>query len=232
MSSTTERAHGSGTEAGARVRRGALSRALVLSAALAFVDAYGLAELSMRKLGAVLGVEAMSLYNHVRSKEDVFDGIVELLWDEVEAAVEPAAGWPDTVRSMAHSVRAVVHRHPAAAPLMVSRNLLPEPALRVFAVQLDRIRRAGRSQERSAEAVRTVFSYALGYAITETGCLGAAPVGGVRCAARVNTDGAAGTMLPADLAAVASTMAECDLDVQFRSGLELIVKGMRAAHRH
>jgi AcrR family transcriptional regulator len=231
MSSTTGPARISDAEAAARVRRGPLSRSLVLSAALTFVDVHGLAELSMRKLGARLGVEAMSLYSYVRSKEDMLDGIVELLWAEVEAAVEPTDDWPDTVRSMANSMRSAVHRHPTAAPLLVSRNLLPAPALRVFAVQLDRIRRGGRSAERSAEAVRTVVAYALGYATTETDCLSATSAGGP-CAARVGADGVAGTELPAELADVAAMMAQCDLDVQFRSGLELIIKGMRAAsHR-
>jgi AcrR family transcriptional regulator len=203
--------------------RGRLSRPVVLSAALAWVDTSGLADLSMRKLGTRLGVEAMSLYNHVGGKEDLLDGIVELLWAEVEAEIAAPADWPDAVRSMANGMRTVVHRHPAAAPLLVSRNLLPEPALRVFAIQLDRLRRGGRSAERSAEAVRTVVSYALGYAITESDCLSATPAG--PCAARTDTQ------LPGELADVAAMMAQCDLDVQFRSGLELIIKGMRAGHR-
>src|SRR6266540_1855700 len=101
-----------------RAARAPLSRQQVLRAALDYVDQHGLEALSMHKLGAELGVKAMSLYKHVADKDDILDGIVDLLWDEIPA--EPAAGdWREAIRQLAAALRDLVHRHPHAAALLV-----------------------------------------------------------------------------------------------------------------
>src|SRR5262249_37003225 len=91
--------------------RPGLTRSRVLQTALASVDEHGRDELSMQRPGAELGVRAMSLYNHVKGKDGLLDGLVELLWSEV-GAESPAsdADWRDTTRALAHSLRDVVHR--------------------------------------------------------------------------------------------------------------------------
>ncbi len=98
-----------------------LSRARVLEAALELIDEHGLDALSMRKLGAALQVEAMSLYNHVSSKEDLLTGVADLLLEMVEI---PSAGgdWRVAVRQLCNAVRQVGVAHPTAFPLLVTQT--------------------------------------------------------------------------------------------------------------
>lgn len=81
--------------------------------------------LSMHKLGAELGVKGMSLYNHIASKDDVLDGVVELLFSEVESAAPARDSWREGFRLFAHALRDVVRRHPNAAPLITSQQVIP-----------------------------------------------------------------------------------------------------------
>ena len=110
-----------GTEA-----RTPLSRERVLRAAVTFADEGGIGSLSMRKLGEVLGVEAMSLYNHVASKDELLDGMVDLVFGEIDL---PAAGapWKTAMRQRAASARQALARHRWAIGLMESRTS-PGPA--------------------------------------------------------------------------------------------------------
>src|SRR5579864_6680848 len=88
-------------------RRVPLSRERVLRAAVTFADGNGIAALSMRKLGEVLGVEAMSLYNHVANKDQLLDGMVDLVFSEIDL---PAGGtdWKTAMRERAISAREVL----------------------------------------------------------------------------------------------------------------------------
>jgi AcrR family transcriptional regulator len=99
--------------------RETLSRERVLQAAAALADEAGIAGLSMRKLGQALGVEAASLYNHVSGKDDLLDGLVELLVSRIAAS--DGADWKAALRADALSLRALFTRHPWAAALMDSR---------------------------------------------------------------------------------------------------------------
>ena len=107
-------------------RRLPLNRDRVLRAALALADAGGLETLTMRKLGRKLGVEAMSLYNHVANKEDIIDGMVDLVFSEIDL---PASGadWKTAMRDRAIAVREALSRHRWAIGLMESRRN-PGPA--------------------------------------------------------------------------------------------------------
>src|SRR4051795_3124842 len=101
--------------------RSPLSRERVLVAAVAFADERGIASLSMRKLGEVLGVEAMSLYNHVANKDQLLDGMVDLDFGEIEL---PAGGvnWKTAMCERAQSARRALRRHPWAIVLMSTRT--------------------------------------------------------------------------------------------------------------
>src|SRR5688572_31459655 len=101
-------------------QRKPLSRERVLRAALKLADDEGLDALSMRNLAQTLKVEAMSLYNHVSNKENILDGLVELVVGEI---VLPAPGgdWRAAMRERAHSAHAVLMQHPWATMLFVSR---------------------------------------------------------------------------------------------------------------
>src|SRR5918995_3233175 len=98
--------------------RGRLDRRSVLEAALGLVDREGLDALTMRRLGAGLDVDPMTVHHHAESKDGLLDGIVELLWEEValpDARVEPIG----MLGTLARSVRVLFRRHPQAAPLVL-----------------------------------------------------------------------------------------------------------------
>src|SRR5215212_9698714 len=102
-----------------------LSRDRILEAALELADQGGIEALSMRKLGQALGFEAMSLYNHVGGKDDLIDGLLDLVLDESELPA-PGGDWDAAVRSSAVSVHAALRRHPwATAALMAPGRLRP-----------------------------------------------------------------------------------------------------------
>lgn len=210
--------------------RPTLNRQRVLEAALAYADRHGLEALSMHKLGDELGVKAMSLYNHVEDKDDVLDGTVELLWSEV-AAESPASGdWQSAMRGLAMSLRALVHRHPHVAPLIMSRQLMPEPALRVCEAYLEVMREGGVPEECAVPFLRTVFAYGIGHALAELSCLPAGPPDGADCddLARLRRVTA---MVPAHvpdhLVRVAlKVCGECDMGEQFEIGLNLMIYGL------
>ncbi|MQA24250.1 MAG: TetR family transcriptional regulator [Micromonosporaceae bacterium] len=201
-----------------------LSRRRILDAALRYIDEHGLDALSMHKLGAELGVKGMSLYNHVANKDDVLDGVVELLWFEVEAAAPVEDDWRQAVRSFAHALRDVVRRHPNAAPLVISQQVMPAPALRVVEAQTAAAVSHGITETRAHGLLRTLTSYALGSAYVEVS-LG---MGGPGCSPSVNDLLRPG--IPEDLAAVAHVFCgQSDPDAQFELGLDLMLRGFASS---
>ena len=119
-----------------------LSRNRVLRAAAAFADENGIEALSMRKLAHAVGVEAMSLYNHVASKEDLLDGMIDLVFSEIELP-SAAEGWKRAMRQRAMSVRTVLARHRWAIGLMESRTSPGPATLRHHNAVLGCLREAG-----------------------------------------------------------------------------------------
>jgi AcrR family transcriptional regulator len=103
------------------VRRLPLTRDAILDAALALLDRHGLAGLSMRRLGAALGVEAMSLYNHVPSKDALLDGLHERILVALEAPPPQARHWQAFARHQAHALHRALLAHPHAIPLFATR---------------------------------------------------------------------------------------------------------------
>ncbi|SEH00103.1 regulatory protein, tetR family [Nonomuraea solani] len=104
--------------------RAALNREKVLDAALALADEEGIDGLTMRRLAKVLGVEAMSLYNHVSNKADLLDGIAERVFAQVERP-DPEAPWPEQVRGVALSMYRVFRRHPVVPLALVTDRSNP-----------------------------------------------------------------------------------------------------------
>src|SRR5919202_1944067 len=100
---------------------GPLTRERVLRAAMALADEHGLDWLSMRKLGQALGVEAMSLYHHVANKEDLVDGMIDLVFAEIQLPWEQD-DWRAGMRRRALSAREVLSRHRWANGRMESRS--------------------------------------------------------------------------------------------------------------
>jgi AcrR family transcriptional regulator len=146
--------------------RAPLTRDLVLNAALGLADQGGLESLSMRKLGQELGVEAMAIYYHFANKDELLDGIVDLVWAEIDA---PVAGdeWRTAMRRRAISVHDVLTRHRWAIGLMESRRN-PGPAnLRHHDAVIGNLRAAGFEMAMVAHAYSLLDGYIYGYALTK-----------------------------------------------------------------
>jgi AcrR family transcriptional regulator len=143
-----------------------LSRERVLRAAIAFADAKGIESLSMRKLGQELGVEAMSLYKHVANKDDMLDGMVDVVFSEIELPSD-GARWRTAMRQRAMSAREALSRHPWAIGLTESR-MKPGPAnLRHHDSVIGCLREAGFSIEMAIHAYSVLDSYIYGFALQE-----------------------------------------------------------------
>jgi AcrR family transcriptional regulator len=143
-----------------------LSRDRVLQAALALADAGGIESLSMRKLGEAVGVEAMSLYNHVPSKGDLLDGLIDLVFAEIELP-DGADGWKPAMRERAISARAALSRHRWAIGLMESRTTPGPATLRHHDAVLGCLRRAGFPVALAGHAYSALDSYIYGFALQE-----------------------------------------------------------------
>src|SRR5436190_13252223 len=128
-----------------------LSRDRILQAALELADEGGIEAVTMRKLGQVLGFEAMSLYNHVANKDDVLNGISALVLAETEPP-SPDGDWDVAIRASAISVHDAFRRHPwAATRLMTAAGALPD-RLRYMDRLLGRLREAGFSADTTYHA--------------------------------------------------------------------------------
>jgi AcrR family transcriptional regulator len=143
-----------------------LTRERILQAALAFADANGIESLSMRKLGEAVGVEAMSLYNHVPSKADLLDGLIDLVFGEIELPVS-SESWQTAMRQRAIAVRAALKRHRWAIGLMESRSSPGPATLRHHDAVLGCLRQAGFPVALAAHAYSVLDGYIYGFALQE-----------------------------------------------------------------
>jgi AcrR family transcriptional regulator len=207
-----------------------LTREKVLRAALEFIDANGLAALSMHKLGAELGVQGMSLYSHVENKDALLDGIVEAMTGESEPPPADGTSWPDSLRHLAAQIRALVQRHPAAASLLVSRQVMTTRQLRQLDGYRGLLTRQGFTEDRAVEVLRTLYGYALGFALVEVnlvagGQCGPWPDDALSRMRRVTE------MVPRDapdhlLRLAMQFCGQCDMGEQFSLGVELMIRGL------
>lgn len=146
--------------------RAPLTRERVLHAALVLADRGGIESLSMRRLGEKLQVEAMSLYNHVADKDDILDGIVDLVFGEI-AVPSRRAGWKAALRQRAISAHEALLRHPWATSLMQSRTKPGPATLRHHNAVLGSLRDAGFSVDMAAHAFSLMDGYIYGFALQQ-----------------------------------------------------------------
>ena len=147
--------------------RGApLTRDQVLRAAVGLADEGGIDALSMRKLGQALGVEAMSLYNHVNGKPDLLDGMIDIVFSEIGLPAE-GGDWKQAMRERAISARQVLGRHRWAIGLMESRQSPGPATFGHHEAVLRCLRAAGFSVELTAHAYSLLDSYIYGFALQE-----------------------------------------------------------------
>ena len=147
-------------------RRTALTRERILRAAISLADRDGIESLSMRKLGEVLAVEAMSLYNHVRNKVDMLDGMVDVVFSEIDLPSSEEE-WQTAMRKRAVSARQVLLRHPWAIGLMESRAAPGPATLRHHDSVLGSLRTAGFSIDMAGHAYSILDGYIYGFTLTE-----------------------------------------------------------------
>jgi AcrR family transcriptional regulator len=147
-------------------RRTPLSRERVVHAAIALADERGAQELTMRKLAQELGVEAMSLYNHVANKDDLLDGMVEVVFGEIEAPT-PGGEWKAELRKRAVSTREALNRHGWAIGEMEGRGTHGPNNLRMREAVLGCLRGAGFSVEMTVHAFSVQDAYIYGFALQQ-----------------------------------------------------------------
>jgi AcrR family transcriptional regulator len=150
----------------ATTQRQPLTRDRILRAALELVDAGGIESLTMRKLGQTLGFEAMSLYNHVANKDDVIDGMLDLVLAESELPA-PGTDWEASIRQSAISVHAALRRHPWATVQLMAPGRIHHARLRYMDSLLGRLREGGFSADTTYHAYHVLDGHIFGFALWE-----------------------------------------------------------------
>ena len=146
-----------------------LTRERILAAAVELADTAGLEAVSMRKVGHELGVEAMSLYNHVANKEDILDGMVEIVMAEIEDACDgfrvptDLVDWKSAIRKRILTARASMLRHPWTPKVLETRTTMSLRMIRYFDSVLGILKEGGFSYDLGHHALHALGSRALGF---------------------------------------------------------------------
>ena len=205
-----------------------LSRERVLRTAVALADERGVGELTMRKLAKELGVEAMSLYNHVANKDDLHDGMIDLVFSEIEP---PAAGgdWKGELRKRAVSTRAALLRHRWAVGEMEGRTSHGPSNLKVHDAVLGCLRAAGFSVEMTVHAMSVQDAYIYGFALQQTDMSSQTPEDFAAVAQRQMAEYADALADYPNLVEVVGghvAKAGYDYEAEFLFGLDVILDGL------
>jgi len=145
-----------------------LSRERVLQAAIDLADEGGIESLSIRKLAQAVGLRPMSLYHYVAGKEDIVNGILDLVVHEFRLA-DSEGEWKEAIRQSAISAHAVLLRHPWACALMMSPGAVSASRLAYMEALLGRLRQAGFSPETTDHAYHALDSHIIGFTLWHTG---------------------------------------------------------------
>jgi TetR/AcrR family tetracycline transcriptional repressor len=205
-------------------RRVPLTRERIAKAALAIMDAEGLEAVSMRRVARDVGVEAMSLYNHVEDKDDLLNGVIERVMQAFPFPSDPGDGdWIAYGRQVARAWRTVLRDHPNVIQLFAERKSRggSVETMRPMEAALSALRRAGLSERDAVHAFHTIGGYIFGYVMMESGRL----FGGN--GHEVDFPIVSPEELP-NIAACAPFLSSCDHDEQFEFGLDLMLEGIRA----
>ena len=199
--------------------RAPLSCAVIAETALALVDRDGLDALSMRKLGAELGVEGMAIYRYFPNKAALLAGVVEVLLAKLVIPAPSDVPWQTVFRELSHAYRALLLHHPHAIPLLAALPLSDPAAARAAGAVMAQLRAAGFDAESALKTLATITSYVVGVAQWE---VGTAPFRAER--------GGEPFPLPPDadpyLVELAPQLAEDDCEETFEFGLDVIVRGL------
>jgi AcrR family transcriptional regulator len=150
-----------------------LTRRRILRTAIAMIDRDGLDALSMRRLGAALGVEAMALYRHVPNKQGLLEGVTEILLEELELPSGDSKSWADAWTALAHSYRRLARSHPGAFRLLALSPLSTAARFERARAPVAILRDAGFDERQAERAFGTLLSYADGFLLRELADRGA-----------------------------------------------------------
>jgi len=216
------------TEATGETRhREPLTRDRIIEAALRVMDEEGLEAVTMRRIGRELGVEAMSLYNHVEDKDDILEGVTDRVMNQFEFPTS-TGDWADDARAMSREWRRLLDLHPSVCQLLAERHK-PLDGLATFRAMdsaLGVLRRAGLSSRDAAQAFNALGGYILGFVMMEQGLM----LGNDDDHAREHAlaiDALQGSGL-VNVMECFPYFADCTTDQQFDFGLDLMIRGIQA----
>ena len=212
-----------------RGRRAGLTRTRVIETAVQILDRDGLEAFSLRRLATELGVETMSLYNHVANRDDLLDGVVEHVYAELIAprGTRKAATWQNQIRKGATRFRQVMLAHPHASIVVLTRRVLTDTPLAAMRGGLKPLLDAGLSNDQAIQALRSLTAYLTGTILREIGAGETYAINDPdRTAQRVQELAATDDPLLADMA---DRVAAIDHAAQFDFGVELFIAGIQAA---
>lgn len=198
-----------------------LTRDRIIDAAVVLADSGGVEELSMRKLGAELGVEAMSLYNHVEKKDDILDGMIDYVFRAIPL---PAADsdWRLSIRETALAALDQFVEHPWMVNLLMQRGIYGPSSLRFMDRILGLFRAAGFSGEDAHHAWQMLASHTMGYAFQQ--------MSGGEDKDGWESNSPDLSAFP-NVAALTPYLANCEFETEFAFGLEIIIAGLAARLR-
>ena len=198
--------------------RPTLNRQRIAAAALVLIDADGLAGLSMRKLGAELGVEAMSLYHYVENKSDLLDAVADHLFGLIDLPRSvDLEDWEQAIRLGLRAFRNVLLEHEAALELFASRSIRSENSVQVLHWAHERFVGVGLSVEEAHKALHMAVSFVMGHAANE----------GDTAPASLADD----AEVPAEMVEYFERVESVTSGELFDAGLDLVVAGLRQHYR-
>jgi TetR/AcrR family tetracycline transcriptional repressor len=206
----------------ARPMRPTLSRKFILQTALRIVDREGPNKLTMRHLGAELGVDPMAVYHYLPNKTALFDGITEAIWTSLDLdGIDPAGTWQQQLAAAMHALRGTLHAHPRAIAILGTRPIASPELFTLLDRMLGILIDAGMpANGDTADLLNTLVTYTIGHVLAEVG----EPIGGQSAPPTYQT------LTPQthpNLAAVLNNGWTSDPDSQYERGLNALLNGWR-----
>jgi AcrR family transcriptional regulator len=150
-----------------RTRRGELSKDGILDVALALADRHGLEAVTMRRIAEQLDLSPMSLYRHIRTKDEIIDGLVDRAWAILEQESQAGVRWDQHLRQVFGHMHRMLLEHPGLVDILLARPAHGLPIYRLIDRTIGVLRAAGFSHEEALLAVATLDSYTFGFTVQQ-----------------------------------------------------------------
>lgn len=205
--------------------RVSITREAIVAAALKIADEEGIDAVSMRRVARSVGVEAMSLYHYVSSKDDLLDSVADAVYAEMRLP-NLSDRWQDNVRNYAIEFRGTLLLHPNVVALVAARPVMGTGAIAVIEIALAELRRIGFEAEHARKMLNILVSFVLGHTLTEVGALPSL-AGHSLDEIQQFRQGLPETAFP-NVAATLGTRWP-DRDAEFSVGIDMLIVGMESA---